>query len=67
MLHDYISSRANLNLSNIDPLVTCDTCEACDETTFHALLECTYARLFWIRLHEFTGVKLPILMPDSWA
>lgn len=67
ILNEYIPSRANLHRRHIDPLSTCDTCGACDETTFHALLECTYARQFWIRLCEITDVKLPTLTPDSWS
>jgi hypothetical protein len=50
-----------------DPLSTCVTCGACDETTFHALLECTYAHQFWIRMRELTGIKLPVLSPASWS
>jgi hypothetical protein len=46
LIHDYIPTRANLHHQDIDPLSTCDTCGACDETTFHALMECTYARRF---------------------
>ena len=59
--------RANLHRRHIDPLNTCDTCGACDETTYHALLECTYARQFWTRLRKLTGVKLPALTPESWS
>ena len=65
--HDYIPSRANLHRRHIDQLSTCDTCRACEETTFHALTECTYARQFWIRLRELSGVKLPNLIPNSWT
>lgn len=46
LIHDYIPSRANLHHRHINPLSTCDTCGACGETTFHALLECNYARRF---------------------
>ena len=67
IMHDYIPSRANLHRRHIDQLSTCDTCGACEETTFHALTECTYARQFWLRLRELTGIKLPNLTPDSWA
>ena len=67
IMHDYIPSRANLHRRHIDPLSICDTCGAHEETTFHALTECTYARQFWFRLRELTGVKLPNLTPDSWT
>lgn len=67
ILHDYIPSRANLHRRHIDPISTCNTCGARDETTFHALLECTYARCFWFKLRELTGIKLPELNPESWA
>jgi hypothetical protein len=67
IFNEYIPSRANLHQRHIDPLSICDTCGARDETTFHALLECTYARQFWIRLRELTGVKLPTLLSGSWS
>ena len=67
IIHDYLPSKANLHRRHIDPLSICDTCGARDETTFHALVECTYARLFWVKLYELTGIKLPVLTPDSWA
>jgi hypothetical protein len=67
ILNEYIPSRSNLHRQHIDPLSICDTCGAYDETTFHALLEGTYARQFWSRLRELTGVKLPVLTPESWS
>lgn len=65
--HKFIPSRANLHRRHIDPLSTCDTCGASIETTFHALTECTYARCFWVRLKELTGIKLPNLDPRTWT
>ncbi|KAF8650686.1 hypothetical protein HU200_063809 [Digitaria exilis] len=60
-------SRDNLYRRHIDPLCTCDTCGARDETIFHGLTECTYAWGYWSKLKEFTGVKLPKLDPRSWT
>jgi hypothetical protein len=67
VLNEYIPSRANLHRRHIDPLSICGTCGAQDETTYHALLECTYARQFWTWLRELTGVELPTLSPGSWS
>ncbi|KAF8740105.1 hypothetical protein HU200_013821 [Digitaria exilis] len=59
--HEFLPSRANLHRRHMEPLGTCETCGAQAETSFHALTECTYARAFWQRLKELTGVKLPLL------
>lgn len=65
--HDFMPSRDNLYRRHIDPLCTCDTCGARDETIFHGLTECTYAWGYWSKLKEFTGVKLPKLDLRSWT
>lgn len=65
--HDFIPSRANLFHRHIERLGTCEFCGAYEETTFHALTECTFARQFWRKLTEITGIKLPKLCPHSWA
>jgi ribonuclease HI len=65
--HDYMPSRANLHHRHIEQLAGCDSCGADEESTFHALVECTHARLFWAKLRELTGIKLPKLCPRTWA
>jgi hypothetical protein len=42
-------------------------CGADEETTFHVLVECTYARLFWAKMLDLAGVKLPKLCHRTWA
>lgn len=37
-----------------------------EETTYHALIECMFAIVFWAAM-ETAGVKLPLLRPNSWA
>jgi hypothetical protein len=44
---------------------TCTTCGAQPETTYHALLTCSYARQFWQALSELTGIKIPELHPST--
>jgi hypothetical protein len=41
--NDYMPSRANLHRRHIEPGEICETCGATTETTFHALIECTYS------------------------
>ena len=61
------TTRANLCYRHIELLSTCESCGACEETTFYALTECTFARRFWTRLTEVTGIKLPKLCPYTWT
>jgi hypothetical protein len=65
--HDFIPSKANLHHRHIDKLAACEFCGAERETTFHALLECTYSRSFWSKLKELTGIKLPKFCPRTWT
>jgi hypothetical protein len=42
------------------------SCGAETETTYHALVKCSYASHFWRSLADLTGVKLPNLHPGTW-
>ncbi|OEL21265.1 hypothetical protein BAE44_0017717, partial [Dichanthelium oligosanthes] len=53
-LNDFIPSRANLHRRHIDQQSTCEVCGAREENTYHALVECTHAKLFWSLLKELT-------------
>jgi hypothetical protein len=46
VLHDFMPSKANLHYRHIARMAACDMCGADEETAFHVLVECTYARLF---------------------
>jgi hypothetical protein len=65
--HDYIPSKAILHHKHIEKLAACEFCGAERESTFHALLECTYSRSFWSKLKELTGIKLPKFCPRTWT
>jgi hypothetical protein len=39
------------------------TCGAEEETTFHALFECTWARRFWQEIKQAIGTKILDLHP----
>jgi hypothetical protein len=65
--NEFMSSRANLHQRHIEPMDTCVTCGAQPETTYHALISCSYARQFWKSLVELTGVKIPELHPLTWT
>jgi hypothetical protein len=45
----------------------CKTYGAKEETTFHALFECTWARCFWQDLKLVTSIKLPDFHPLTWT
>jgi hypothetical protein len=67
VMNDFIPCRANLNRKHIDPIAKCEACGAPKETTFHTLVECNFARVFWRKLRAMTGIKLPRLCPTTWT
>jgi hypothetical protein len=51
----------------MEEIAHCKTCGAEEESIFHALFECAWARQFWREVREVTKVKLSKLCPTSWA
>lgn len=45
----------------------CEDCGSPEETVYHALVKCTYARSFWAAMKEYVEVKLPESHPNRWA
>ena len=66
VMNDYIPCRANLHRRHVDPLAHCRICGASEETTYHALVECSLAQAFWAKLKELEGIKLPRLRSRTW-
>jgi hypothetical protein len=66
VMHDYMPCQANLHHQHIDPIANCEVCGACEETTYHALVECSLAQGFWRKLKETKGIKLPKLHSQMW-
>jgi hypothetical protein len=66
VMHDFIPCRANLHRRHIDPIANCGICGACEETTYHALVECSLAHGFWRKLKELERIKLPKLRSRTW-
>jgi hypothetical protein len=60
--NEFIPSKANLHRRHIKPPRGAES-----ETTFHALIKCTYAHEFWRSLLDLTGVRLPVLYPATWT
>jgi ribonuclease HI len=67
VIKGFVQCRQTLKLRHMEQIGFCKTCGADEETTFHALFECTWARRFWEGLHKAIGVKLPVLHRTSWA
>jgi hypothetical protein len=67
VIKGFVPCRQTLKLRHMEQIGFCKTCGADEETTFHALFECTWARRFWEGLHKAIGVKLPVLHRTSWA
>lgn len=51
----------------MEELAFCKTCGAEQESIFHAMFECTWAKLFWHEIKSIAHVKIPVLHPRSWA
>jgi hypothetical protein len=65
--NEFLPSRANLHRRHIEQMSICTSCGAEAETTYHALVKCSYAYHFWRSLADLTGVKLPNLHPATWT
>jgi ribonuclease HI len=67
VIHDFVPVRNNLKKCHVEKLSQCVDCGAERETTYHTLVECTFARCFWKEMKTLTGIKLPPLHPVTWA
>lgn len=67
VVNGFLPTRGELHRRHIEPLPNCEVCGLADESIKHDLLECTVARAFWEQVKVFTGVKIPMLHPVSWA
>ena len=65
--HDFILCRANLQRRHIEPVGMYIFCGMEDESTYHALAQCSFTISFWERLKRLTRIKLPKLWPRSWT
>ena len=65
--HDFILCRANLQRRHIEPVGTYIFCGMEDESTYHALAQCSFTISFQERLKRLTRIKLPKLWPWSWT
>jgi hypothetical protein len=66
VIRGFIPCRSVLKNRHIDRISFCQAC-GCEETIWHALFECTWAKLFWQEIKEVTGVKIPELHPTTWT
>jgi hypothetical protein len=46
---------------------TCLDCGAANDTIFHALTQCSFAKLFWSAFKDLCHIKLPNLHPVTWT
>jgi len=65
--HDFILCRANLQRQHIEPVGTYIFCGMEDESTYHALAQCSFTISFRERLKRLTRIQLPKLWPWSWT
>jgi hypothetical protein len=67
VIKNFVPYRHNLQIRHMEQIGNCKICGADEETTFHALFECSWARAFWKNMQQASGVKIPQLHPRSWA
>lgn len=67
VINDFLPVGVNLARRHIDTQNVCMDCKCEEETVFHVLVKCTFARLFWQSFQELYGFKLPHLHPVTWA
>jgi hypothetical protein len=67
VIKDFVPTRQALKHRKMERLSVCEACGKTDETIFHALFDCTWARLFWQEMKSTTGLKIPTFHPRSWA
>jgi hypothetical protein len=65
--NEFVPSRYNQHRRHVEPLIICTTCGAQPETTYHGLLQCTYARQFWRVLADLTSITILNLHPTTWT
>ena len=67
VLRGFLPVREVLHKRRLEAQSTCTDCGAKDESIFHALSECTFAKLFWKSFKGVCHIKFPSLHPDTWA
>jgi ribonuclease HI len=67
VINEYVPCRQILKKRHMELIAFCKTCGADEESIFHALFECTWARLFWEELKKVVSIKVPVLHPNSWS
>ena len=59
-IHKFIPCRHILKERHVEKISNCEDCGE-DETIFHTLFICTWAKLFWQEIKRLTKVKIPSL------
>jgi ribonuclease HI len=67
VIKGFVPSRQVLNFRHVEKVGFCEACGKQEESIFHALFECTWARLFWSELKITANVKVPQFHPNTWA
>jgi hypothetical protein len=65
-MHDYMSCQAYLQRQHVDLIANYTICGIPEETTYHALVECSITQAFWSKLKELEGIKLLKLCSKTW-
>ncbi|XP_073358248.1 uncharacterized protein [Aegilops tauschii subsp. strangulata] len=59
--------KSTLKYRHIASLARCKVCLSTDEDMYHALIQCTHAKRFWVEAREWLGINLPELHGLTWS
>jgi hypothetical protein len=66
VIKGYIPAMKVLQSRHMDQIAHCEACGAHEEMVYHALFECTWAKIFWNELGSTSNVKMLNSHPRSW-
>lgn len=66
VMNDYMPCKANLYRRHVDQVASCELCGASEDTTYHVLIQCSFAHSFRRKLKNTEGIKLPKLRSRTW-
>jgi hypothetical protein len=67
VIKGFLPRNAEMKSRHIRENGHCDACRKPEESLYHVLIACPWARRFWIVVKETLGKRMPELHPTTWA
>lgn len=67
VMHNSLPSKSELKRRHVEKESYCEVCGDPDECLYHMFFLCPVAQLFWQEVKLLSGIKVPMLHPDSWT